>query len=643
MVVRQRRRRARGPSAWTPIHDLAFLSDQHTSMLIAPSGAVEWFCVPRFDSPSVFGALLDHGAGAFRLGPRGILVPNSRQYVPGTMVLETTWHTRGGWLRVLDFMVMARWHHNESRAAEHRRTPTDRDSGHMFLRIVECFGGRVEVEMYCEPRPNFARAGEPTWDYVGPGYHDGWMAAPGDPMWLGLRSNYQWHDPTAGMGLGFEGPRALARHEMRKGDKAYVALYWGSQPPPESTEQAESLLEETKSYWRDWLAQGRFPDHRWSAALQRSALTLAGLMYKPAGSIVAAATTSLPEHVGGGRNWDYRFTWMRDTTLVLYALHALSFESAADDFFFWLAKQVPSDGDPQIMYRVGGEASLQEEILSHLTGYEHSRPVRIGNGAARHRQHDVWGAILVALAIHARTRQSLPEEVWKIVPRLLDACERNRKQGDQGIWESRGAPLHWVSSQVYCWAAFDRGAFLARLHGNMDATERWERIAAEIKEEVLTHGVKNGVFVAHYDAADDELDASTLTIPLLNFLPGTDERVRNTVHKIADELTENGFVLRYRPEKTDDGFGGEPEGALLICNFWLVSALVKIGELDRARDLADRLLLYASPLGLYAEEVDPLSGEHLGNYPQAFSHLAAINALLDVIDAETAWEGRPAL
>ena len=388
----------------------------------------------------------------------------------------------------------------------------------------------------------------------------------------------------------------------------------------------------TTNYWHEWLAQGEFPDHPWRGYLQRSALTLKGLTYAPTGALVAAATTSLPETPGGERNWDYRYSWIRDSSFMLWGLYTLGFDWEANDFFYFVADVAEGEQPLQVMYGIGGERDLPERTLDHLTGYEGARPVRIGNGAYDQQQHDVWGMVLDSVFLHTKSRDSLPDRVWPTLCRQVEAAIEHWQDPDRGIWEVRGEPKHFVSSKLMCWVACDRGARLALLREDQEKARRWQAKADEISADILARGVdERGVFVQHYDTT--ALDASVLLVPMVRFLPPEDERVRQTVLAIADELTVDGLVLRYRVEETDDGLSGE-EGTFAICSFWLVSALSEIGESARARDLCEKLLSYASPLDLYAEEIDPHSGRHLGNFPQAFTHLALINAVMHVIRSD---------
>ncbi len=609
-------------SSFPPIADYAFLSDCETVALSAPSGAIEWLCLPRVDSPSVFGALLDRDAGSFRLAPDGASVPAARRYLPGTMVMETSWGTGSGWIIVRDVLLIGKWHHQRDRSRTHRRAPTDYDADHVLLRTVRCVNGEVQLLLDCEPKFDYGR--DPAqWSYTGESYNECAAVSSDGSVSLKLSTDLM---------LGFEGSRATARHLLKEGEQVYCALSWSEHAPPADIEQAQERMVWTAHHWQHWLDRGNFPDHPWRTYLQRSALTLKGLTYAPTGALLAAATTSLPETPQGERNWDYRYSWIRDSTFMLWALLSLGFEWEANDFFYFIADVASGEDDLQVLYGVGGERDLDEELLSHLEGYENARPVRIGNAADKQEQHDVWGALLDSVYLHTRSRDSLDDRVWKLLVRQVEAAIERWSEPDRGIWEVRGEPQHFTSSKVFCWVACDRGARLAELREDSERVQRWRAVADEIKADVLQHGVDDrGVFTQHYGSS--ALDASLLLAPLMRFLPPDDPRIRATVLAIADELTEVGLVLRYRTEETDDGLEGR-EGTFLICSFWLVSALCEIGELDRARSLCERLLGYASPLGLYAEEVDPHTGRHLGNFPQAFTHLALINAVMHVIRAD---------
>ncbi len=619
-------------SAFPPIGDYAFLSDCETTALVAPNGNVEWLCLPRMDSPSVFAAILDRDAGGFRVAPADVNVPAGRRYVPGTMVHETSWETRMGWVVVRDALSIGPWHHESERSHSHRRSPTDHDADHVLLRLIECVQGSAEIKLECEPAFDYGGLAA-DWEYTGAGYNDAVARSEGMDLQLRLATDLR---------LGFEGPRARARTTLREGEHAFVALGWSTHPIPTSYEEAEEWLARTGRFWQEWLKHGTFPDHPWRSHLQRSALTLKGLTYAPSGAMIAASTTSLPETPGGDRNWDYRFSWIRDSTFTLWALYSLGFDEEANDFFYFVADMAEAEeGQLQIMYGIGGESKLEEQELGHLSGYDHSRPVRIGNGAYDQAQHDVWGAVLDSIYLHTRSRDQLPDRLWPIIKRQVEAALSRWRDPDRGIWEVRGDPKHFTSSKMMCWVAADRGARLARIRNDERTAALWQEAAAEIHADICANGVdERGVFVQHYET--DALDASLLMMPLVRFLPTEDPRIRATVLAIADELTENGLVLRYRVGETDDGFASE-EGTFTICSFWLVSALAEIGEIARARGLCEKLLSFASPLLLYAEEIDAGTGRHLGNFPQAFTHLALINAVMHIIRAEQLLElGAPA-
>jgi GH15 family glucan-1,4-alpha-glucosidase len=605
-----------------PIADYAFLSDCETCALVASGGRVEWLCLPRPDSPSVFGAMLDRSAGVFGLVPEGIDVPSHRRYLPGSMVLETTWQTPTGWLQVYDCLVTHRWHGGR-RHAHYKRAPGDFVAAGTLLRVATCVDGAAEVLLNCLPVFDYGKeVGE--WSYTGEGYEAATVRPPGGDLELQL---------TTSMPLGLTGPRAMARAALREGESAFVALSWGEDDVPTSPVEATAQMWSTTQVWRQWLKGGTFPDHAWRSYLERSALTLKGLSYAPTGAVLAAATTSLPETPGGERNWDYRFTWVRDSAFMLWGLFTLGFEWEAFEFFAFIMAAVA--GNPlQIMYGIDGERELTEQTLDHLSGYGGARPVRSGNGAFDQKQHDVWGMLVDSIAIHARhgLTQQMPVAAWEVIAGFVDDAAAHWSEPDRGIWEIRGEPKDFTASKVLCWVAMDRGMRLAQARGDTERAERWGNVADEIKAEVCDKGVdERGVFVQHYET--DALDASLLLIPLMGFLPSDDDRVRKTVLAIADELTQDGLVLRYKVEHTDDGLEGE-EGTFTICSFWLVTALAQIGETDRARALCEKLLSFASPLQLYAEEIDASSGRHLGNFPQAFTHLSLINAVMSVIGSE---------
>jgi GH15 family glucan-1,4-alpha-glucosidase len=604
-------------SPFPRIGDYGFLSDCHTAALVAPDGAVEWLCLPRFDSPSVFTAMLDRGAGSFRLGPRSLSAPLARHYVPGTKILESTWMTDTGWVVVRDALTVAEWRGDAEH--EHARPPSSHEAEQTLLRSAECIQGTVDLEVVCDLLYGYG-ASRPRWSVEGEGL---WIAtASGEGPEVRLISDFE---PA------LEDGRISAKRTLERGERCFCALAWGDRDgDPRSGDEVVQRLQVTADFWREWLADGRFPDHPWRVHLQRSALTLKGLTYAPTGALVAAATTSLPETPGGERNWDYRYSWIRDATFTLWAMHTLGFDLEARDFAAFVRDVCHAEeARLQIMYGINGERDLTESTLDHLGGYEGATPVRIGNGAHKQRQNDVYGALLDSIYIHTRSEDRLPDRGWDLIKNQVEAAARVWSEPDQGIWEARGEPKHYTSSKIMCWVALDRGARIAgRREEEAELASRWAGIATDIREDVLAHGVRDRVLRQHYET--EALDASLLLAPLVRFLPADDEVTVATVNAIDERLTQDGLVLRYITDDTDDGLHGR-EGTFTICSFWLVSALSEIGEPQRARELCERVLSYAGPLHLFAEEIDPRAGTQLGNFPQAFTHLALVNAVSHVI------------
>ncbi len=611
---------AAAPSPFPPIAEYAFLSDCHTGALVAPDGSIDWLCVPRFDAPSIFGALLDRQAGDFRFAPFDVNVPSARIYEPGTNIVLTTWKTPTGWAIVRDALILGP-RRGEDRITPHTRPPIDEDAEHLLVRTALCLNGEVELELTCEPVFDYGRV-PAQWSLAEDG-HCG--DASGAELTVRLRSD---------LALGIEGGRVRARHVLQRGEQVYCSLSWAEQlAGPANLDEANERMAATAGFWRGWLDRARIPDHRWRAPIQRSALAIKGLTYMPTGATVAALTTSLPETPGGERNWDYRYTWLRDSTFTLKALHYLNLDWEAEEFMQFIADlETNEDGALQIMYGIDGRRDLTESTLEELSGYAGARPVRVGNGAFDQRQNDVFGAALDAIALHTHRSQRLPRRLWPLVQAQAECASAVWREPDQGIWEARGAPRHYVSSKLMCWVALDRAAKLATVRGDGELERAWAATAALISDDILEHGVTDaGVLRQHYETT--ALDASNLLAAIFGFLPGSDQRLRASVLAIADELTEDGFVLRYRTDETDDGMSGK-EGSFLICSFWLVSGLTIVGEQQRARDLMEKLLSVGSPLGLYAEEYDSSTGRHLGNFPQAFSHLALIEAAGRIIVRE---------
>jgi GH15 family glucan-1,4-alpha-glucosidase len=612
---------------YPPIASYGFLSDCHTAALVSFGGSVEWLCFPRFDSPSAFAALLDRGAGHMLLRPRGVIVPIARRYEPGTLVIETTWVTDTGWVVVKDALTIADWAPGGGDPSGRQGRPeTKHESDRSLLRTMTCIDGWVEMEMECAPRFDYG-LDSARW---GGGELGEAVASAADGTELLL---------TSDMDLELEDGAARGTLVLREDQTGFCALTWtdGGVGGPRSAPEALERIDSTEEFWREWLRDGEFPDHPWRIHLQRSALVLKGLTYTPTGAIVAAPTTSLPETPGGERNWDYRYSWIRDSTFSLWALHTLGFDQEARDFMRFIIEVCKDDPDLQIMYGIGHERRLDEKTLDHLEGYGGAKPVRIGNGAYSQRQNDVWGSLLDSIYVHEKALRGRGTGTDRVLIRhQVESAIEAWPRPDQGIWESRGEPRHYVSSKLMIWVAVDRGVRLARSQGFDGLADEWQEKADEFRAEILERGVRDGVFRQHYGT--DALDASLLLIPLFRFLPPDDPRVRDTVNAIAGNLTRHGLVCRYKVEETDDGLRGE-EGTFLICSFWLVSALSEIREPRRARELCERLLGAAGSLDLFAEELDAESGQHLGNFPQAFTHLALINAVSHVIADERREKG----
>ena len=448
---------------------------------------MEWMCLPRMDSPSIFAAILDRHAGWFRVGPADVTVPADRRYLPGTMVLETTWDTPTGWAVVRDTLLMGPWRDRPG-SSTHRRAPTDHQAERVFLRTVRCLSGWIDLAIECEPAFDYGRR-RGVWRHTGDSFAQAEVAADdGGPL---IRL-------TSDLNIGLEGPRALAERRLEAGQRVFCALSWDDGAPPETYVDAHARLTYTGDFWHQWLSRGHFPDHPWRSYLQRSALTLKGLIYAPTGAMLAAGTTSLPETPGGERNYDYRFSWLRDSTFLLWGLYTLGFRREALDYFYFISDLAEEHPDLQIMYGIGGERELTEHVLEHLSGYDGARPVRIGNGAWDQRQHDVWGVLLDSVDLHVRSGDRLDERRWPMLVHQVDAALAHWREPDQGIWEVRGPAQHFTASKVLCWVAADHGARLANLHGDTENAARWRAGADEIHADVCANGTDDrGVFCQH--------------------------------------------------------------------------------------------------------------------------------------------------
>jgi GH15 family glucan-1,4-alpha-glucosidase len=601
-----------------PIAEYALLSDCHSAALVHRDGSVDWLCFPRFDSPSVFGRLLDASAGHWSIRPTGE-AEVTRRYLPETMVLETTFRTATGTAVLVDALAVGR---NE------RGHELGADAPSALLRRVSGMQGTVEFETEYVPRPEYGLI-YPVLEPVAGG-----VTGRGGADVLALSS-----------AIPFENDEFVARASfpVRSGEHLGFALQHRttSHAKPRMWSQAEiaSRLDDTTRAWSTWSALHQAYDGPWHDLVHQSGRVLYGLHYYPTGAICAAPTTSLPESAGGNRNWDYRYAWVRDASFTLQALWVAACPDEADQFFDYLADaaatQVRRGVDLQIMFGIGGERDLTERELPHLAGWRDSAPVRVGNGAWNQRQIDVYGELLDAV-------HRLPEQLDRLGPTtrhfladLADAAAARWKEKDQGIWEIRGEPRHFLYSKLMCWVAVDRAIVLANQLDANDRVDHWKRTREEITDAILTQGWSDvaGAFTQSFGS--DELDASNLMMAIVGFLPASDPRMRATIDAIAERLTDDhGLVYRYRAH---DGLDGE-EGTFLLCTFWLAQALALTGELDRATETMERAVAFANDLGLLAEEVDTASGELLGNFPQAFSHIGLVNAAWAIAQARKAQE-----
>ena len=584
------------------IEDYGLIGDLQSAALVGRNGAVEWLCLPRFDSPSCFAAILgDETHGEWRLAPTGTTEATSRRYRPGTLILETEFETPTGTVRLIDFM------------------PRRGDGPPRVMRIVECVSGRVQMQMTLSIRPDYASV-RPWVDPVA----DGALATAGpDAFRLSTTLPLELDDGTV-----------RADFELDEGERERLTLSWHlsyEETPP--VEDADSALARTEQWWQHWSGRAAYAGPYRDDVLT-SLLVLKALTSETTGAVVAAPTTSLPEDIGGERNWDYRYCWLRDSVLALEALLAAGYTDEALAFRDYLVRV--GTGDPtqiQIMYGIGGERRLTEFELDHMPGYEASKPIRIGNAASEQFQLDVYGEVMAVAFLGATLLGRIERRYWPRWRKVVEHVETIWREPDDGIWETRGPRRHFTHSKVMAWVVFDRAVRLAEQFELDAPLDRWRQIRDEIHAEVCDKGYdsERGTFTQYYGSK--ELDASVLNIPLVGFLPGTDERVTGTIDAITRELGRDGFVSRYSTAQTDDGLAGD-EGQFLACSFWLVSALALNDRVDEARALFERLLGLTNDLGLLAEEYDVKRKRQVGNFPQAFSHLTLIGAAVAIEKAE---------
>jgi GH15 family glucan-1,4-alpha-glucosidase len=591
-------------SGYLPIAEHGVIGDLHRVALVGSDGTIDWFCTPRFDSPSVFASILDaERGGFFRIGPTAGEAASKQLYLPDTNILITRFLSPDGVGEVHDFMPI-------HRDPQHRRR---------LVRRVVCVRGEVSMRIECRPAMNYGRD-----------EHE---------LELGERGAL-FRSPSLTLALSTEvplkrsGPGVVGEFALADGASATFSLEEvesGEAPPPLDHAEAAELFYRTIRYWRGWLAHSNYRG-RWRETVHRSALTLKLLTYRPTGAIVAAPTTSLPEQLGGERNWDYRYTWIRDAAFSLYALLRLGFTEEAEAFAGWLADRYrepdPDHGPLQIMYGIDGQSELTEETLDHLDGYRGSRPVRIGNGAATQLQLDIYGELIDSVYLYNKYGRPIYHDGWQALSRVVEWVCDHWDQADEGVWEVRGGRQDFTYSRLQCWVAIERAIRIALQRGLPADIVRWSAARDAIYDQIMEKGwnARRGAFVQHYGS--DVLDASVLLMPLVMFIAPTDPRWLSTLDAISNELVSDSLVYRYSAAAAPDGLQGD-EGTFSICSFWYVEALARAGRLDEARLAFEKMLTYANHLGLYSEEIGP-TGELLGNFPQAFTHLALISAAVNL-------------
>ena len=579
-----------------PIHQHAIIGDGYSCALVGTDGSIPWLCLPQFDSPSVFGQILDRDqGGSFRVAPTGTGCRSSQAYDDSTNVLQTLFRSDEGEMVVTDFMP---W------------TGEQHTSLHELHRLLEMREGAMETEVVFDPRFDYAR-GDTRVEITA---HGALARGPGGEM-LSV---------SISPGLRFEArPQGgvVARFPMQRGQPVWVILSWGAKPEPTAAHRPFEHLRRTRRFWRNWVAKLRY-DGPWRHDVLRSALALKLLQFVPTGAMVAAPTTSLPVCPGGKRNWDYRFSWTRDSAMAIRAMNLIGYGEEALGFFHFVRDCVGRRGRLDLMVSIDGRDTAPEEILSHLSGHDGAGTVRVGNAASHQIQHDIIGPLLDAAFLYERTGGVLSLRLWREIRHLVDHAVRTIGDPDHGIWEPRAQPSHHVHSKLMAWVALDRALALAPRFGGDREEQRWTQARESLRREILERGYSDraGSFTGDYGG--DHVDAALLLIPVYGFLSPTDERVSNTLDRIMRELTDGAFLRRYR---IDDGVGAD-EGGFVLCGFWLAEALALAGRLDEALEVMHNHLGAANHVGLLAEEVDPATGAALGNFPQAFSHLGLIQA-----------------
>jgi GH15 family glucan-1,4-alpha-glucosidase len=599
---------------YPPIAEYGLIGDMHSCALVSRAGSVDWCCFPRFDSPSVFGRILDwRKGGHFLLAPAGAR-STRRRYLPNTNVIETIFETETGAATLTDFMPV----HPHAKPEQ----PLEVGSSQQIVRILRCTRGTVDIRMECRPRFDYGSI-VPHAQVINP--NAGFAHGGGDAISLFYSGEMRMEDDAF-----------IADTRLNAGEEVCASVTYSpgfshdARIPDEG--ELHRDLKETIHFWEQWAGLNTYRGEYREDVL-RSALLLKALTYGPSGGLVAAATTSLPEDVGGERNWDYRFSWIRDTSFAIYALSILGYRQEAAAFKVWQEwSTVGRARDLQVMYGLGGERRLAEILLTELEGYRHSRPVRIGNGAHTQLQLDVYGELLDSAHLYRKFGGKVDPDYWQYLTRVVNFVIDNWREPDEGIWETRGGARHFVFSKVMCWVALDRAIKAARALDLPADLERWRAMRTEIRQDILDKGYdsERGAFVQAYGSKN--LDAATLMLPLVRFIKANDPRMLSTIHAIERELTSPlGLVYRYR--NFDDGLTGD-EGTFVMCTYWLADNLIELGQLDRARALFDKLNGYRNDLGLLAEQVHGETGELLGNFPQTFSHMALINTAVMLQRAE---------
>jgi len=595
------------PDGYKPIEDYGIIGDLHTIALVGMDGSIDWCCLPHFDSPSIFAAILDAKKGGFfKIAPTCPTV-KKQMYLPETCILVTRFLSPDGVGEVIDYMPIEG---NGEEAAEY----------HQIIRRVRVVRGTVRFKMACFPAFDYARAKHTV------SIRSGGAIFSAKKRCVGLTSPVKLRGINGGVEAEFTmhaGDRFtfLLRQAERGSDSKLIDPHF----------KGASAFGHTMHFWQKWIAKSTYQG-RWREMVQRSAMTLKLLTFAPSGAIVAAPTTSLPEEIGGVRNWDYRYTWIRDGAFTLYGLLRLGFTREAERFMKWLdarAHEVNPDGSLQVMYGINGEHKLDEIELKHLEGYKGSGPVRIGNGAYNQLQLDIYGELMDSVYLSNKYGKPISYDLWNHMRGFINFVCRNWQRKDEGIWEVRGGRQHFVYSKLMCWVALDRGIRLANKRSFPSDQPKWLKVRDQIYEEIMTKGwnAKKKCFTQHYDT--DALDASNLLMPLTFFISPTDPRMLSTLDATLDRLTTDSLVYRYQIGRgASDGLAGE-EGTFSMCTFWLVECLTRAGRLDEARLIFEKMLSYANHVGLYAEETGP-SGEALGNFPQAFTHLGLISAAFNL-------------